>query len=519
MWKEKLTLFILFLTVILSGCQKEMEKTTDSLKLNMQEGDLPSLHPHDLIIYLRGISLSKTLFEGLTRINQTGKAELAGAESVSVSQDSLCYSFKLRKNHWSDGSPVTAHQYEHAWKEALSPSSSCSRADLLYMIKNANEAKRGQCSLDAVGVKALDSQTLQVDLAYPSPHFLELLAQPICAPLQHPIKKEIAAFNGPFSVAGWDRNARMILKPNPYFWNKDSVSIRQIEISMVQDLLTAYSLFEKGKIDWIGVPLCSLTSEQTAHLKKKGQLRTQPIDRAFWVFLNTRHPSLSSPAIRQALSMSIDRKAITEHILIGGRPLDKTLPSSILSVPAQKPIRENLSEARRLFLQGLNELNLTPETFPPLSIAYSPHANRKQLAEYLREIWSQAFGIKVNLEGQEWNVMRTNLSNGLFEICGAFEASYYRDPIELFERFTHLNSGNFSQWTHRHFGEKVFLAMKEKDASRRTELLGEAEQILVDQMPFIPICSDSFLFSHRPSLKGYTFDSLGAIDFSYSSLQ
>ena len=228
MWKEKLTLFILFLTVFLSGCQKEMEKTTHSLKLNLQEGDLPSLHPHDLIIYLRGISLSKTLFEGLTRINQTGKAELAGAESVSVSQDSLCYTFKLRKNHWSDGSLVTAHQYEQAWKEALSPASACSRADLLYMIKNANEAKRGQCSLDAVGVKALDAQTLRVDLAYPSPHFLELLAQPICAPLQHPGKKEMAAFNGPFAVAGWDRNARMILKPNPTVWNKDGVSIRQM---------------------------------------------------------------------------------------------------------------------------------------------------------------------------------------------------------------------------------------------------------------------------------------------------
>ena len=75
-----------------------------------------------------------------------------------------------------------------------------------------------------------------------------------------------------------------------------------------------------------------------------------------------------------------------------------------------------------------------------------------------------------------------------------------------------------TQCTSRHFGEKVFLPKKEKDASRRTELLGEAEQILVDQMPFIPICSDSFLFSHRPSLKGYTFDSLGAIDFSYASL-
>ncbi len=177
----------------------------DALKIDFQEGDLTSLHPHELIIYLRGISIGKTLFEGLTRMDEQGKAQLAGAQSVDISRNGLFYIFKLRENHWSDGTPVTAIQYESAWKEALSPVSFCKRAELLYMVKNAAEAKRGEVPLDAIGIKALDDQTLFIELARPSPHFLELLAQPICAPLKNPSEKTISHFNGPFLLDKWDR--------------------------------------------------------------------------------------------------------------------------------------------------------------------------------------------------------------------------------------------------------------------------------------------------------------------------
>ena len=154
-----------------------------SLTINFQEGDLPSLHPHDLLIYLRGIAATKLLFECLTRIDENGKVRLSGAEAVDVSQDRLRYIFTLRANRWSNGEPVTASHYEKAWKAALSPVSLCSRADLLYVVKNGEKAKKGAVSLDSVGVKAVDEKTLVVDLEYPSGFFLDLVSQPICAPL------------------------------------------------------------------------------------------------------------------------------------------------------------------------------------------------------------------------------------------------------------------------------------------------------------------------------------------------
>lgn len=490
----------------------------DSLKLNFQEGDLPSLHPHALMVYLRGISVAKNLYECLTRIDSQGKPQLAGAESVSVSQDHLRYTFKLRDNHWSDGTPVTAFQYEEAWKEALSPTSSCSRADLLYMIKNGEQAKKGEAPLDSVGVKAIDEKTLIVDLAYPSPYFLELAAQPICAPLVNPKKKEPTEFNGPFLVNTWKHGDYLQLNKNPFYWDKHSIALNQIDIYMVQDTMTAFAMYEKGAIDWIGVPLVPLSKEILSSLEKSEHLQSHPIDRVFWVFLNTEHPSLSSPSIRQALSLAVDRSAITQHIFTGGDPLNKPLPSNLLPDDSSLILEKNIAKAKDKFEEGLKEMGLTREALAPLVITYSQQAGRKQLAEYLQQVWSKTFGINVQVEAQEWNVLRSNLEKGLFTISGCYEAAFYNDPLEILGKMLTVNPNNFSRWVNPEFKQKVLQAKQEGAQEKRRELLAEAERIVMEQMPFIPISSDVFKYAHHPALKGYVFDYVGACDFSHASL-
>ncbi len=518
---KNLSFLILFAVFMQISCQKQKkeENMQSSLRIDFQEGDLASLHPHDLMIYLRGISIGKTLFEGLTRINEEGKVQLAGAQSVDLSPNGMNYTFKLRKNNWSDGTAVTAAQYEAAWKEALSPASPCPRPDLLYMLKNAVEVKKGHLPLENLGVKALDEDTLFVELERPSPYFLELLAQPISAPLQNPDQRGIKAFNGPFMLDTWERNSLLKLKPNPYFWNKKQVSLPQIEVYMVQEIETAYSLYEQNQLDWVGVPLCSLSSEQIDHLKQKKTLLSKSIDRAFWVFLNTQHKGLSSASIRKALSLAINRETITQNVLIGNNPLEKPLPLSLLPVPSQSTLKEDIVEANKLFNEGLKELGFTKESFPPLIITYSQQANRKQLAEYLQDAWIRSLGIDVRIEPQEWNVLRTNLGNGQFDISGCFEASFYHDPMELLERMASISSSNFPKWVFPLYQQKIASASHENDPEQRMSLLSEAENILMEQMPFIPVSSDKFLFAHNPKLRGYTFDSVGAIDFSYASMK
>lgn len=493
----------------------------NSLYINFQEGDLPSLHPHSLVIYLRGISISKNLYECLTRIDNQGKPQLAGAKSVDISPDRLHYTFKLRENRWSDGSFVTAYQYENAWKEALSPSSNCSRADLLYMIKNAQQAKKGEVSLEAVGVKAIDEKTLVVDLAYPSPHFLELAAQVICAPLIDPKNPKPAAFNGPFMLDHWEHGQVIALKQNPYFWDNQKIALQQIDIYMVQDNMSAFGMYEKGELDWMGLPFIRLPQEVAMSLKSQQSLSAYPIDRTLWIFLNTQYRPLSSPSIRQALSLAIDRESLVKNVLASGIPLKKPLPVSLSpNIPSMAMhIEENIETAKRKFDAGLRELGLTRETFPAIEVTYSQQAGRKQFAEYLQQTWSKVFGINVKAVPQEWNVLRRNLESGEYQVSGCYEAAFYNDPLELMDKFTSQNPNNFSRWINADFQKKVLQARNEYDSERRIKLIAEAEKILLDQMPFIPVCSDEYLFTHNPKLSGYIFDYVGACDFSYASLK
>lgn len=517
MMKIKLPFFIVFLACLFVSCHHEPQKKSalQTLRLDFQEGDLPSLYPSDLMIHVRGISIAKNLYEGLTRIDAEGHAKLAGAKSVDISSDRLHYTFTLRDNFWSDGTPVTAYQYENAWKEALSPTSTCTRPELFYMIKNAKEAKLGKAPLDSVGIKAIDSKTLAVDLIYPSPYFLDFVSEPVSMPLIHPQQKEMTVFNGPFFVAKWDRGSLLQLKPNPHFWDKKHITLEQIDIYMIQDPQTAFAFFQEGKIDFIGAPFCFLTAEQIIRLQEIKKICKEPTNRVFWIVLNTKHLAISSPRIRQALGMALLRQPVTDHILIGGKPLMKPMPPAILP-ESGIGLQEDLAEARKQFDLGLKELGLTKETFPPLVITYPQMPNRKEISEYVQQSWTRAFGIKVELEAKDWNTLRANLAPGLFEITGLFFAPYYNDPFELMDYFSAITSINIPQWLNADYTKLLASAKQERDFNKRLEILKQAERILIEEMPFIPICTDTIMFAHNPHLHGYIFDCLCAIDFSYA---
>ncbi|MFZ0565030.1 MAG: peptide ABC transporter substrate-binding protein [Chlamydiales bacterium] len=503
---------LFFFSLIFVSCNNQHEKSTQTLRLNFQEGDMPSLHPHLLEGEMKGRVLGKALFEGLTRINSEGEAEFAGAESVEISPSKTQYTFKLRDHKWSDGSAVTAFEYEKAWKQAISPTSDCTRADLFYVIKGAEEAKNGALPLSEVGIHALDKKTLSVELTFPAPYFIKLIASPIFAPIIRD-KTEPTRFNGPFKVGKWTRDTLLVLKANPFFWDHDKVSLSEIEIQMIGDPLTSFLMYEKQEVDWTGNPISRLSSEMIFQLQEKGELQNRSVARALWIYINTSHPYLASSKIRQALSLSIDRSLISEHIYPGNPPLYQPLPYS-LSLYPNLFSDNNLTQAKKLFEEGLKEIKFDKETFPPLTLIYHFTAGRKPLAEYLKETWEKTFGIQVHLKGTEGSVFCRNLEKGTFQMGMRGESALYPDPSELLERFASITTANFSQWEHPMYQEKLNLARNLPD--RRTQYLREAEEFLFEQMPIIPVCNFNALYAHNPKLKGYVFDHNGCVDFRWA---
>ncbi len=504
-WAIALPLFFM-------GCQQQSEKKSQMLCLNFQEGDVPSLHPHPTIGgHIRARVLGKMLFEGLTRINSREEAELAGAESVDISPCQTQYTFTLRENHWSDGTPVTAFHYEKAWKGAMAPASDCTRADLFYVIAGAKEAKEGSVPLDAIGIKALDEKTLFVELTFPIPYFLELIASPLFAPIVREAT-EPTRFNGPFMVEKWKREDFLLLKANPHFWDHKQISIKQIEIQMVTDPSTALSMYEKKKLDWIGDPISPFSPEMVASLQKRGELKQRLITRALWIYFNAQHPSLSSAHIRKALSLAIDRSLIAEHIFIGNLPLYQPLPIPISLCPNSLSDNDPL-QAKQLFKQGLRDYNLT--TLPPLTLSYPNNPGRKPLAEYLKEVWEKTFDIKVHLQAMEWNAFCSNLEEGNYQMGVSGASALYPDPTDFLDRFEYSEE-SFSHWEHPLYQEKLMLAREAVEPEQRSRLLGEAEAILVEESPLMPLCNFVALYTHHPKLKGYVFDHAGYVDFRWA---
>jgi oligopeptide transport system substrate-binding protein len=227
----------------LTGCsQKKEPACKQPLRINFSKGDLSSLHPHEIGSTLRGRTIAKALFEGLTRLDINGNTKLSGAKKVRISEDGKCYLFFLRDNRWSNGVKVTAFQYSSAWKKA--------KIEHLKLFRDIEK------------IEAIDEKTLSVTLIEPSLDFLTRLSNPIFFPLLSSLKETQTEFNGPFLVAIWDKGEHFCLKANPYFWNREKVFLREIDISMIQDQEKVQSLYENKTLDWIGIPLSTLTSKQ-----------------------------------------------------------------------------------------------------------------------------------------------------------------------------------------------------------------------------------------------------------------
>jgi len=435
------------------------------------------------------------LFEGLMRINRVGKLEQGVAQAVEISNEHKTYLFKLRPTLWSNRSLVSAHDFEYAWKKVLSPSFKTPFAYLFYPIKNAKLAKSGLVSPDAIGVKALDDFTLKVELEFPAPHFLELTALPIYSPVhrqmdqRHPnwILEDKNAYicNGAFQPQKNNPNTGYELVKNKLYW--DAANIRLDEVSILKsNRYHAYEMFQKEMNHWIGPPLTSWdpsfsfqeNDESVAFLETS----------VFWFVFNTQCFPFHHKKIRKALAFGIDRAKLQETIDV---PLSFSPIPPIHSQVDSSPLSENrLEEAKRLFEEALEELRIPREKFPLVPIIYSESAVRDKIAHFIQREWEEAFGISCSLQCLEWRSLFSKMTQGDFQLGGFSWASWINDPTYTFNVFRDPDEPiNLPKWKNRQYQDILCLAEKEIESIHRKPYYLEAEKLLLEEMPVIPIFS------------------------------
>lgn len=458
----------------------------------------------------------KMLFEGLMRLSLHHELIPAAAKEYSVSPDGKTYTFKIRPAKWTNNAPVTAYDFEYAWKSVIDPKIPTQGAADFYPIKNVEAIVKGELPVEEAGVRAFDEHTLIVELEYPTPYFLELTATSAYSPVyskaskKDPTGEAYSVTNGPFRLKKRLEHHETILEKNPYYWNASEVKLDRIEISIVEDASTQLALFEKGKSDWLGKPFAKLPLDAVPALKEKGMLNHFPEKAVYWYFINTERFPYSHPKIRRALALSMNREEIVTHVLKEGEEI-------AAGVNRESRLFEDgaLSEARNLFDEALTELGLAREDFPQVRLSYCNIETNHRIASAVQQQWQKALSIEVRLDPQEWTTYYDNLSSGKYEIGGLSWHARISDPIYNLQLFKYASDRlNMSNWENDEFQLTLQEAQEEVDSRRRLALLKKAETILMEHMPVIPVYFLTISYAKNPQLEDVGLSELNEIDFS-----
>ncbi|PWW19125.1 oligopeptide transport system substrate-binding protein [Cytobacillus oceanisediminis] len=489
----------------------------------------PSLNPGLAEDSTSGTVLRQVL-EGLTRIGQDGKPENAMAEDVQISEDQKTYTFKIRDAKWSNGDPVTAKDFEYAWKWALDPANNSTYAYQLYYIEGAEAANTGEGSLDAVGVKAVDDKTLEVKLVNPTPYFLELTAFYTYLPVNSKIAEsnpewatdagENFTTNGPFHMTEWSHSDKIVLEKSETYWDAEAVKLDKIEMIMINDPNTELSMFDNGELDWAGAPTGALPTDAMQALKDEGRLVTQPIAGIYNYKFNTTVEPFNNVNIRKAFAHAINRQEIIDNILQGEQlPAMAIVPPSMFEENKEGYFPDNDVEKAKEFLQkGLEELGYKDASeLPAVTLSYNTSEAHQKIAQAIQDMWKQNLGVEVTLDNAEWNVFLDKVNTMDYQVARMGWLGDFNDAMNFLEMYRDADGGNNNTgWESKEFQDLLAKSATETDPEARQQLLKDAEAIFMEDMPVAPIYFYTNNWVQAENLKDVVVSGLGDVQYKWA---
>ncbi|MFS1515583.1 peptide ABC transporter substrate-binding protein [Bacillus sp. SCS-151] len=469
-------------------------------------------------------------FEGLTRIGKEGSPEEAMAENIEVSDDGLTYTFTLRDGaKWSNGDPVTANDFEYAWKWVLN-SGEANYAYQLYYVKNAEAASKGEVSIDEVGVKAIDDKTLEVQLENPTPYFLELTAFYTYYPVNSKISEANADWaldagddytsNGPFKMTTWEHNDKIILEKNEHYWDADNVKLETIEIVMINDANTELTMFDNDELDWAGNPTGNLPTEALPTLKEQGDLSINPIAGVYWYKFNTSEAPFNNAKIRKAFAYAIDRKAIVDNISQGGEiPALGIIPPTIFPEAEDQGYFKDadIETAKQLLEEGLAEEGFASvDDLPSITLSYNTLEAHAKIAQAIQDMWKKNLGIEVELLNQEFAVHLDAMDAGDFQIARLGWLGDFNDAMNFLEIYKEIGGNNDTRWENEEYKSLLNQSNTETDPEKRKDLLKQAEEIFMEEMPAMPIYYYTNKYVKKDNLKDVVVSGLGDAQYKWA---
>ncbi len=514
---------LMILVFSLSGCGQEqpvnVSEENGIAVLTFNLNSQPETTDPGRVVGQPDMTLVNAVMEGLTRYNKVGELEPAIATHWDISDDNKTYIFYIRENaKWSNGDPVTAHDFEFAWKRVLAPEYASNYAYQLYYIVNAfnynDQENTDVTDPDLVGITALDEQRLEVVLNAPTPQFLGLTAFPTYFPVHKNTVENNPSWNqdmetyinnGPFKIENWQDYQQIELVKNDLYWDKDNVQLDKLIFTLIGEESTSLAMFETGNLDVV----YNIPSQELDRLKRDnlGLKIGDDLSVSKYMF-NTNTVPLDDPKVRKALALAIERQDIVDHVTRAGeRPAYAYVPYGISDVDPLKDFREvggeyfseNLEEAKRL----LSEAGYPDGTdFPDIVLLINDSEDNLRIAQVIQEMWRRNLGITISIQPLEWRVYLQSIFTGDYQITAAAWSADYIDAMTFLDVYVTQGGNNLTGWGNPEYDELISVANTSDDQEIRIQAMHKAEEILMDEMPIMPI-----LYNTKPYLiKDYVKD-------------
>lgn len=459
------------------------------------------------------------LFDGLYTTGADGRPVLAAAEGVEVDDGQTVYTFTLAERAWSDGQPVTAEDFAFAFRRLLDPATAAPYASIFYVIENAEAVNAGELAPDALGVRALDTRTLELRLNRPAPYLPALLAKPMAMPLpRHLIEAEgerwsqagTMVTNGPYRLADWRTGSAILLEANPAWHGAEALCFDEIAYLPMADLSAAERRAEAGELD-VHMTFDAARRDEIER-RLPGWTRSHPALWSVYFQFNLRAPPFDDVRVRRALSLALDQDFINRAVWAGSlKPGDRFVPPGIDHyVPeADRPRLdwlgrsrpERLAEARAL----LEAAGYGPDNPLRFEFLYAIGSTSQRMAPIAEANWAEiADWVRPQLLAQDSRILFQRLNTGDFSYAAANWVADFDDPFTflgiLHSEAGMLNDGGYSNPT---FDALLEDANRQTDLMRRAERFAEAEAILLEELPFTPVGFPETRALVSPDLTGW----------------
>ncbi|WP_204981803.1 peptide ABC transporter substrate-binding protein [Mammaliicoccus sciuri] len=525
----KILTMMLVAVLILSACSSgggSKGKSDETLDLQIN-GDVPTM---DSAMATDGLSFDMFFqtMEGLYTLDKDDKAIPAVAKGdPKITNDGKKWTIKLRDDaKWSNGDPVTAHNFVFAWRKVVDPDTASEYAYILYDIKNAEEINSGDKKPEELGVKAVDDHTLEFELTKSLPYYKELLSFGTFMPQNEKfVKKQgdkygttvkTTLYNGPFKMTDWKTDDKVTLEKNDDYWDKDKVKLNKVNYKVVKEASTAVNLYETNKLDIVDLP-----AEQVKKYKDDKAFNTELDTVTYYFKLNEDTvPEFKNEDFRLAFAKAIDKEAYVKNNLNNGSiPTDNFVPKDFVKDSKGKEYQDgvkntnqyNVKEAKEHYEKAKKALG--KDKFTIELMTYDKDTAKRD-AEYFKEqLEKNLDGVTIKIKQQPFKQKLDLVSKGEYEMSLENWIPDYPDPMTFLELYVTDGSHNNTGWSNKEY-DSIIKAADSSLASNPDKRLSElqrAEGMLLNEAGIVPLYQVGVAQLQKPNVKNVVNHQFGGV--------